>query len=433
MSGTLDDIASAAARDAARFELATPPRGVGGVAALASPDASAPEKSTPTTWGAWIRRHSWIPLTVFVLGILLCAAVPGVASFTGAEAGSEAPAKVPEVILLVVGDWGRLGAPAQIACADAMESTAAQLRSEVAAGADGSYLGVVTTGDNFYEDGLRASSDAQFAASFSDVYQTNRTRPALFGLTWHGVVGNRDYHLSVAAQVDELPSARPEWDVMVSGYRAWGPGGGSGSAGGGGGGGPPSSPPALGACFVDTTPWIHSYRDHVPKSHYASLVTLLAAHGGSWHAWEAEALDGLEACLRASDATWRVVVGHHPIVSHQAHRGSEPALARVRELVERFGAAAYFNGHAHGLQHVAPASMPTTPGGEAPRTTRYVTSGAGSTVRAMENATRLPEELTFFRDDGPGFVVVRANARRLSITHHAAPGGEALFQETLVA
>ena len=109
------------------------------------------------------------------------------------------------------------------------------------------------------------------------------------------------------------------------------------------------------------------------------------------------------------------------------------ALARVRELVERFGAAAYFNGHAHGLQHVAPASMPTTPGGEAPRTTRYVTSGAGSTVRAMENATRLPEELTFFRDDGPGFVVVRANARRLSITHHAAPGGEALFQEMLVA
>ena len=87
----------------------------------------------------------------------------------------------------------------------------------------------------------------------------------------------------------------------------------------------------------------------------------------------------------------------------------------------------------HGLQHVAPASMPTTPGGEAPRTTRYVTSGAGSTVRAMENATRLPEELTFFRDDGPGFVVVRVNARRLSITHHAAPGGEALFQETLVA
>ena len=268
------------------------------------------------------------------------------------------------MILLVVGDWGRLGAPAQIACADAMESTAAQLRSEVAAGAEGSYLGVVTTGDNFYEDGLRASSDAQVAASFSDVYQTNRTRPALFGLTWHGVVGNRDYHLSVAAQVDELPSARPEWDVMVSGYRAWGPGGGSGSAGGGGGG-PPSSPPALGACFVDTTPWIHSYRDHVPKSHYASLVTLLAAHGGSWHAWEAEALEGLEACLRASDAAWRVVVGHHPIVSHQAHRGSEHALARVRELVERFGAAAYFNGHAHGLQHVAPASMPTTPGGGA--------------------------------------------------------------------
>ena len=430
MSGALDDIASAAARDAARFELATPPRGVGGVAALASPDASAPEKSTPTTWGAWIRRHSWIPLTVFVLGILLCAAVPGVASFTGAEAGSEAPAKAPEVILLVVGDWGRLGAPAQIACADAMESTAAQLRSEVPR-ARGSYLGVVTTGDNFTRTACarrRTRTRREFLGRVPDEpHATRALRP-----TWHGVVGNRDYHLSVAAQVDELPSARPEWDVMVSGYRAWGPGGGSGSAGGGGGG-PPSSPPALGACFVDTTPWIHSYRDHVPKSHYASLVTLLAAHGGSWHAWEAEALEALEACLRASDATWRVVVGHHPIVSHQAHRGAEPALASVRELVERFGAAAYFNGHAHGLQHVAPASMPTTPGGEAPRTTRYVTSGAGSTVRAMENATRLPEELTFFRDDGPGFVVVRANARRLSITHHAAPGGEALFQEMLVA
>ena len=62
---------------------------------------------------------------------------------------------------LVVGDWGREGSANQTACAAAMAATAATLRAElsvdssgVGASAGGSgngnYLGVVSTGDNFY-------------------------------------------------------------------------------------------------------------------------------------------------------------------------------------------------------------------------------------------------------------------------------------------
>ena len=76
---------------------------------------------TRETCRRWCVRHSWIPTAVFVLGILLMAAVPGIAILTNRGAD---PPRVSEVALFVVGDWGREGSVSQNACADAMAAVA---------------------------------------------------------------------------------------------------------------------------------------------------------------------------------------------------------------------------------------------------------------------------------------------------------------------
>ena len=69
--------------------------------------------------------------------------------------------------------------------------------------------------------------------------------------------------------------------------------------------------------------------------------------------------------LLKSRASWKIVVGHHGIVSYSEKHGSQPELIRVRLALERLGAIAYLNGHDHNLQHVVPTKTVNTPGAKA--------------------------------------------------------------------
>ncbi|CAI7840380.1 unnamed protein product [Closterium sp. NIES-54] len=66
-----------------------------------------------------------------------------------------------QLSFLVVGDWGRNG--------DYNQSIVAESMGEVAAAIDSSF--VVSTGDNFYDDGMQDINDPTFASSFSEIYQ----------------------------------------------------------------------------------------------------------------------------------------------------------------------------------------------------------------------------------------------------------------------
>ena len=174
-----------------------------------------------------------------------------------------------------------------------------------------------------------------------------------------------------------------------------------------------------GVCFVDTTPWIVRYRDEI--SRYPHMETMLRDAGGSWSAWEEVEMAWLDTCLTESHAAWRVVVGHHPVASHATTHGSARELDRVREIVERLGAVAYFNGHDHNLQHVVPATAATTPGGTPPMATRFVTSGAGSRTRddvPVVGAEGTPEELEFRAGDRAG---VRGGVRESRVVSNRVP------------
>jgi acid phosphatase len=76
--------------------------------------------------------------------------------------------------------------------------------------------------------------------------------------------------------------------------------------------------------------------------------------------------------LAANTSAWKIVVGHHPILSSGNH-GEAPAVAeRVKPLLERYRVQIYFNGHDHDLEHLTDNGV------------NYVCSGSGALSRQVE-------------------------------------------------
>jgi hypothetical protein len=111
-------------------------------------------------------------IALFVLVVLALIVV------TRAPTGS---ASSTNVSFFVVGDWGREGT--------ANQSAVAELMSRVALEFGQPPVAILSTGDNFYPNGLNSTEDPLFDASFSRVY----TGKGLEGVPWFGVLGNHDY------------------------------------------------------------------------------------------------------------------------------------------------------------------------------------------------------------------------------------------------
>lgn len=240
----------------------------------------------------------------------------------GASETPAAPAKSLE--FLVLGDWGRGGQKGQnqVAAAMAAWAEARPLRF------------VVTTGDNFYEDGVASVTDPKWKTSFEDVYAARSLR-----VPWVVSLGNHDYRGSVEAQV-EYSKWSARWrlpgryytvtEALADGTR-------------------------LQLFVLDTSPFLDTYRSLVSRTKVAGQDPAVQ------RAW-------LEKELAASTAEWKVVVGHHTIYSCGPH-GDSPELVRgLVPLFDRTGVALYLNGHDHGLQDLVVGGR------------HYVTSGAGSEV-----------------------------------------------------
>lgn len=74
----------------------------------------------------------------------------------------------------------------------------------------------------------------------------------------------------------------------------------------------------------------------------------------------------LKKALAASDAPWKVVVGHHPLYSAGLYGDDPAAIARLTPLFERHGVQLYINGHEHNYERTKPI-----------RGTTYLTVGGG--------------------------------------------------------
>jgi len=251
---------------------------------------------------------------------------------------------VREFSTVVVGDWGRRGQMFD-GSANAEDEVGAANQTMVSISMSGvvDAFGaefVVSTGDNFYEDGLDGASDPLFQQSFTEVYDGEALQ-----VTWHAVLGNHDYHGNSEVQVDgSLTGRDARWHGHRSGLlegHAW-----DGESFGG--------PKLVDFIMIDTCPFITDYRPDSPAPS-DTTYNFTAAGGFNMEDWEQQLksqLDQLEQQLQDSDAPFKVVIGHHPIRSYGSHRDTNELLGNVDYLLWKYGVHLYLNGHDHNLQHI---------------------------------------------------------------------------------
>lgn len=282
----------------------------------------------------------------------------------GAAAAASAPARADEPApafappsFVALGDWGRDGDRRQSDVARAMGQAAAEVRSRF----------VISVGDNFYPAGVRSADDPQWKTSFEDVY----TAPAL-QTPWYAALGNHDYRGRPGAQ---LAYARREnrWRMPDRSYVVT-------SA--------ESGMPDLDIFVLDTTPMVGDYDEALMR-----LVRgrVRVPKPGPQIAW-------LRRALARSRASWKMVVGHHPLYSGGRHGGSPELAHRLDPLFEAHGVQAYLCGHDHALQHIQVGGV------------AHICTGAGASAGPAEDIAG-----TRFRGSAPGFAVFALEAQALRL------------------
>ena len=282
---------------------------------------------------------------------------------------------------LAVGDWGRDGAFHQQDVADQMGKAASDLSAAF----------IVSVGDNFYEDGVTGVDDPVWLSSYENVYKA----PSL-QVPWYVALGNHDYHGNAQAQIDYTRKSH-RWR-MPSRWFSFSQ----------------RTPDGVKVdIFVlDTSPLIKKY-----YADGAQKVKVAGQDTAAQLAW-------IEQSLAASDADWKIVIGHHPVYSggklatgaadaaadnkgESTPGGSVDLIAVLDPILQKHGVHLYLNGHDHDLQHVARG------------VTHYVCTGAGSKTR-----NHCDMDGSDFCSMSSGFIACAVDRKKINLVYSDFTGAQ---------
>ncbi|ERN11017.1 purple acid phosphatase 4 [Amborella trichopoda] len=254
--------------------------------------------------------------------------------------------------LLVVGDWGRKGTYNQSKVAEQM-------------GRIGNEMGidfVISTGDNFYDNGLTGVDDPAFEQSFTSIYTAQSLQKP-----WYTVLGNHDYRGDVLAQLSPvLRKLNSRWLCMRSFI---------------------VETETADFFFVDTNPFVDEYWA-IPNEHSYDWRGVIPRHR-----YIETLLKHVDVALRESSAKWKIVVGHHPIRSVGHHGNTVELDQLLLPILEANHVDLYVNGHDHCLEHISGITSPI----------QFLTSGGGSKAwRGIDDSAN-KDGLRFYYD-GQGFM-----------------------------
>lgn len=340
--------------------------------------------SAPPHISSSMHSRRWAPWQVVGGGILLVILLLVMLAAIAAVGGGARPPDNPTYARFqIIGDWGRNGLHNQSEVASVMGAVAHDDRPDF----------IISTGDNFYQSGLTSTTDDQFRTSFTDVYAT----PSLKSIPWHAVLGNHDYgerqhgwaiqptcppvtpncSYSPLHELDVgLRQRDKRWHCTRAGQMSLGDN-------------------KVDVFFYDTSPFIEKYQN----TSWSGLVGGILQQ--SWQANLAE----LESGLASSVAEWKIVIGHHPVLSsggNYAHGKIVELPTHVQPILEKYGVQVYFNGHDHHLEHLR------SPGRQYPH---YIISGAGSKVSPVKSNVGA----SIFKYHGSGFVEAVLKAEQLDL------------------
>ncbi|KAJ4825222.1 Purple acid phosphatase 17 [Turnera subulata] len=278
-------------------------------------------------------------------------------SFAELQRFEHSPKDDGSLSFLVIGDWGRRGLFNQSRVALQMGKIGQKLDTDF----------VISTGDNFYDDGLKGLDDPAFEESFTKIYTAKSLQKR-----WYSVLGNHDYRGDALAQLHPfLRKIDTRWlclrsfilDAEIAEF-----------------------------FFLDTSPFVDAY--FIDKEHTYDWRGVTPRK-----AFLHNLLKDLESALRESTATWKIVVGHHAIRSAGYHGDTEELIQKVLPILEANNVDFYMNGHDHCLEKIT---------GHGSRI-QFLTSGAGSKAWRGDTTPYEPYDkdgLEFFYD-GQGFMSVQ--------------------------
>lgn len=259
--------------------------------------------------------------------------------------------------LLIIGDWGRAGTQQPV--------VAAQMN--VAAG-DLNGVGVISVGDNFYEDGVQSVEDPKWRDLFENIYVGEHLQP----LPWYVALGNHDYGGAPQAQVDYTARSR-RWRMPDRYFKVEGR---------------DMAMPEMDLFILDTNALVAENYEGEGRM----AVNLRSQDAPAQLAW-------LERELAGSGARYKLVAGHHPIYSGGSLHGNTPDLIKtLLPLFKRYEVTAYLAGHDHDMQYIKSDGL------------HFIDAGAGCEARPVG-----PVAGTQFCAASPGFGVLTLTSDRLEL------------------
>jgi len=201
---------------------------------------------------------------------------------------------------------------------------------------------VVTTGDNFYNVGLE--NYQHFKVGFIDMYTAKSLH-----IPWNPAIGNHDIVANTSVQLElnahkydsrwYMPSRWYAHDVTVNDVKYH-------------------------FTVLDSSPFINSYRTNPASPYYTQeLINTMNA------TMLQEQIDFLDKSSGESDADWKFLVMHHPILSTSQNYTGAKDMGGLFKIVEKHKLTV-INGHDHVLSH------------QQGNNTDFFTVGAGSLTAA---------------------------------------------------
>lgn len=231
---------------------------------------------------------------------------------------------------------------------------------------------LLTTGDNFYPNGVESVEDPQWTTKLEDIYAD----PAL-DVPVYPTLGNHDHHGSTKAQVD-YSVRNPNWRMPAAYYT-----------------------------FTKTL------ADDVTVQFFAIDTTPIIM---PLMPQEAQ-VDWLDEELGKSTARWKIVFGHHPVYSHGLHGDSAGMKKHVEPLLIKHAVDLYLCGHDHTLELLKPVQG-----------VHYVVSGAGGGPDKAYGVQWTDESI--YAATLGGFVALRIGANELVI-EFVRPDGRTEYAHVL--
>ncbi|XP_062118078.1 purple acid phosphatase 17-like [Humulus lupulus] len=282
------------------------------------------------------------------------------------EQFNQPPKEDGSLSFLVIGDWGRRG--------DFNQSQVAFQMGKIGEKLDIDF--VVSTGDNFYDNGLRSEFDTAFEESFTNVYTQNSLQTQ-----WYSVLGNHDYRGDAEAQLSPLLQKIDSRWLCLRSFVV--------------------NAELADIIFLDTTPLVDMYFSD-PEDHNYDWRGI-----SSRKDYISGLLMDVEKAVKGSHATWKIVVGHHAIRSVGHHGDTKELIDQLLPILKANEVDFYMNGHDHCLEHVSDTSSPI----------QFLTSGAGSKAWRGDIKGLNKEGLNFFYD-GQGFMSVKLASNEAEIAFY---------------